>query len=73
MKGKKNKLTKQMLIQYFGGERCELNDKVITNTVNTISNALPDWMEEIHNSFLSEEMKKKYIDLVESRFEKLGI
>ena len=73
LKGKKNKLTKQMLIQYFGGERCELNDKVITNTVNTISNALPYWIEEIHNSFLSEEMKEKYIDLVESRFEKLGI
>lgn len=73
LKGKKNKLTKQMLIQYFGGERCELNDKVITNTVTTISNARLDWIEEIHNSFLSEEMKEKYIDLVESRFEKLSI
>jgi len=73
LKGKKNRLTKQMLIQYFGGERCELNDKVITNTVTTISNALPDWIDEIHNSFLSEEMKEKYIDLVESRFERLGI
>lgn len=73
LKGKKNKLTKQMLIQYFGGERCELNDKVITNALAAISNALPDWIEEIHNSFLSEEMKAKYIDLVESRFEKLSI
>jgi len=73
LKGKKIKLTKQMLIQYFGGERCELNDKVITHTVTAISDAKPGWFEEIHNSFLSEEMKQKYIDLVESRFKRLSL
>ena len=62
-----------MLIEYFGGDLCELNDKVIANAVAAIFNALPDWIEEIHNSFLSDEMKGKYIDLVESRFERLRI
>jgi serine/threonine-protein kinase HipA len=73
LKGEKNKLTKRMLIEYFGGEKCELSDKVIAKTVAAIVNAKPDWIEEIHNSFLSDEMKEKYIDLVESRFERLGI
>jgi len=72
LKGKKNNLTKSMLINYFGGERCDLNDKVITSTVQTIFDALPGWIEYINNSFLSDEMKAKYIDVVESRFERLN-
>lgn len=68
LKGKKRNLTKQMLIKYFGGECCELNDKIITNTVTEIFNAKPHWIKEIHTSFLSDEMKEKYIDVVESRF-----
>ena len=73
LKGKKRNLTKQMLINYFGGERCDLNDKVITNTVQKIFDALPGWTEEISNSFLSDEMKERYINVVESRFERLSI
>jgi len=73
LKGKKRNLTKQMLINYFGGERCELNDKVITNTAQKIFDALPGWIEEISNSFLSDEMKERYINVVESRFERLSI
>jgi serine/threonine-protein kinase HipA len=73
LKGKKKNLTKQMLIKYFGGASCEINDKVITNTVETIFDAKPNWIDEIYNSFLSDEMKEKYIDVVESRFERLSI
>jgi serine/threonine-protein kinase HipA len=72
LKGKRNHLTKQILIKYFGGERCELNDKVISNTVIAILAAKPHWMEEINHSFLSDEMKRKYIDVIESRFERLS-
>jgi hypothetical protein len=31
------------------------------------------WMKEIEHSFLSDEMKEKYIDVVESRFKRLNI
>lgn len=72
LKGKKKNLTKSMLINYFGGERCDLNDKVITSTVQTIFDAIPGWIEYINNSFLSDEMKEKYIDVVESRCERLS-
>ena len=73
LKGKKRNLTKQILINYFGGECCELNDKIITNTVTEIFNAKPHWIKKIHASFLPDEMKEKYIDVVESRFARLGI
>ena len=72
LKGKKKNLTKLILINYFGGETCELNDKVIANTVETIFKAKPNWIEEISYSFLSDEMKEKYIDVVESRFVRLS-
>jgi len=73
LNGKKSHLTKQMLINYFGGERCDLNDKVITSAVDTIFQAKPEWVKEIDNSFLSEEMKEKYLDVVEARFKRLSI
>ncbi len=73
LKGRKKNLSKQMLIEYFGGERCELTGKVITNTVDKIFHVKPGWIEEINNSFLSDEMKEKYIAVVESRFERLNI
>ena len=71
LKGKKNNLTGQILIDYFGRDICVLNNKIITKTLETISDAKSGWIEEINNSFLSNEMKEKYIDLVESRFDRL--
>ncbi len=73
LKGRKKKLTRQMLINYFGGERCEIKDKVIHKTVESIFHAKPGWIQEINNSFLSEEMKEKYIAVVESRLKRLGV
>jgi len=73
LKGKKKRLTKQMLVNYFGGERCELNDNVITKTLNTLSRIQPSWIEQIANSFLNDEMKEKYVGIVESRFKRLDI
>ena len=73
LKGKKRNLTGKLLIKYFGGDRCELNDKVITKTIETFFNAKHAWIEEINNSFLSDEMKEKYINVIESGFARLRI
>lgn len=73
LRGNKKNLTKYMLIDYFGKEQCELTDKVIDKVINTIINAVPKWREEIGISFLSEEMKQKYIELLDSRLSRLSI
>lgn len=73
LKGKRKNLTKQMLIDYFGGERCELNEKVITKTVDKLFAVKPVWINEINNSFLTADMKEKYLRIVASRFERLNI
>ncbi len=70
LEGKKKHLTRNMLVPYFGIERCELTSKTIDNVLVTISSAIPKWKELINLSFLSKAMKDKYLDLLDAR---LGI
>jgi len=73
IKGKKKNLTRNVLINYFGNERCGLTDKVIDKTLESISAALPAWLRLIDISFLSEEMKGKYRALLFKRINVLGL
>jgi len=73
LKGKRKKLTRNQLINYFGKERCELTDKSIDKVLETISSSVPKWEELINNSFLSKEMKKKYQTILETRLNILDI
>jgi len=67
LKGRKKHLTRNILVDYFGIERCELTSKSIDNVLETISSAVPIWKELINISFLSKEMKEKYHDLLGAR------
>ena len=73
LRGKKKKLTKNILINYFGKERCELTDKVIDKVLGKITSAVPQWRELINISFLSPDMIKKYNDLLNSRLSILNL
>jgi len=73
LKGKKKNLTQNILISYFGKERCELTDKVIDNVLETVNSAVPKWRELIDISFLNPDMKKKYLDLLNSRLSILNL
>ncbi len=73
LEGKKKKLTRNMLVNYFGKERCELTDKSIEKVLETIALSVPKWKEFIENSFLSQEMKEKYLTLLTTRLDILGI
>lgn len=71
LEGKKKKLSDDMLIDYFGREVCELTDKVLENVLKSINGARPDWLEEIEKSFLSPAMKDNYLDLLNTRTDRL--
>lgn len=73
LKGKKSKLTRNQLINYFGKERCDLTDKSINKVLESFSSSVPKWKELISISFLSQEMKDKYNCLLETRLKNLGI
>lgn len=72
LKGKKSNLTRDVLVNYFGKERCNLTDPVIERALETIQSVLPFWFELIGISFLSDEMKDKYAKLLQKRIDVLG-
>jgi len=65
--GKKKNLTKKILIDYWGKERLEISDKIIVKTFNEFENSIPEFYKLIKKSFLKEEMKDKYTDLLNNR------
>jgi serine/threonine-protein kinase HipA len=65
--GKKRKISSNILIDYYGRKRLELNDQSINKVIKQIEYALPLWEQLINNSFLDSEMKDKYFKLVEER------
>jgi serine/threonine-protein kinase HipA len=71
LSGKMSKLTKTILTDYFAKERLGLTDIVIDKTIKGIKNQKEKWLELIHISFLSDEMKTKYVELLESRWSRI--
>ena len=67
LKGKKSKLTKKDLLQYWGKERLGLSDKSIESVYEQIKGSYQEWDNLIGNSFLSPTMKEKYNTLLEKR------
>lgn len=67
--GKKKNLTRDLLISYFGRERCTITEKVIETILKKLESTVPRWLELIDQSFLTANMKKKYIDLLYHRLE----
>lgn len=73
LRGKKHHLTRRDWVDYYGIDRLELNEKVITAYMNAFSAAAPKWLDLIEISFLSDEMKKLYSDLMAQRCAVLGL
>jgi len=67
LNGKKRNLTRNMLVNYFGKEKCGLTDKTIEKSLGIIQSAIPGWYTLIGISFLSEMMKDKYGKLLLER------
>jgi serine/threonine-protein kinase HipA len=67
VKGKKSKLSRNVLIEYWGKERLGLNNQIIDQALNSITEKFEGWTELINKSFLSKEMKEKYLILLDER------
>ena len=73
LRGKKKHLTRNILVDYFGKERCGLTSKSIDKVLGSITSAMPKLEEMIDISFLSDDMKEKYHTLLETRLNILQI
>lgn len=71
LKGKKSKIKKTDLIDYYAKERLELNAKTVDGIIKSMAESIPKWLELIEISFLSNEMKQKYIELLNERFSRI--
>ena len=69
LSGRKSKLQLKDFLK--AGEAMGLEEKVITHLIGNMQKALPKWRMLIQSSFLTEEMKVKYEQLVTSRLERL--
>ena len=73
LKGEKKKFNRNILINYLGLERLNLNMKVIENILVDLSNAKSSWFELINISFLNQSLKDNYKDLLEKRIDILKL
>ncbi|HEU4790618.1 MAG TPA: HipA domain-containing protein, partial [Flavobacterium sp.] len=67
LKGKKSNFKATELIDYFAKERLELNDKTIEAILSAMNKSLSRWIELVEISFLSDDMKEKYLKLMDNR------
>jgi len=67
--GKKRNLSAKILTDYFAKERMKLNDTIISQVLNKINLEFGNWENLIKISFLSNDMKEKYLELMEKRKE----
>ena len=71
VKGKKRKLDREILVEYFGHERLGLNRKTIDSALADIEMAQPTWRKLIEICFLPRDLKTIFSDLVSSRLRTL--
>lgn len=71
--GKKKKLTRKVLVDYFGKERCGLPDKVVDSNIQALGHAKETWFALLASCFLSSEFKEKYTVLLERRLKILDL
>jgi len=71
IKGKKSNLTKKVMLEYLPLERMGLNNVVVNNVISQIKSKIVVWKELINTSYLSDDLKEKYLNLLEDRLGKM--
>lgn len=71
LNGKKNRLKRLDLVDYFGGDRLQLTNRVIDKLMLELKQVRTTWEQLLAVSFLSEQMKDKYLSVLEDRFLRL--
>ena len=70
--GKKRKLTRELLFQYYGRERLLLTESAATDIEGQLAATLEPLLNLISISFLSDSLKEKYQALLQRRWRRLG-
>ena len=71
LNGKKSRLTAEDFFTYLGKERLQLTPKVLDKIKEELQNSLPHWEQLIAISFLPQELRKRYQEIVDERAQRL--
>lgn len=67
VRGRKSRLTRGDLVDYFARERLQINDRVLHDVLSRFTGAMPAWRELLDRSFLSPDAKQQYAALLVER------
>lgn len=70
--GKKRNIKRKDLFDYYGLEKLQLSDKTIDSEMKNVIDTKGSLKELISLSFLNDEMKTKYNDLMDERYNRLS-
>lgn len=73
LKGRKRRLTRSLWMDYLAKEQLQLSGRTIGTILKKFSGSAAKWEAIIHTSFLSDEMKKRYISILNQRRKNIGI
>jgi len=73
VKGKRSRLTRNDLLNYFARERLQINERVLNDVLSRFSRAMPAWRELLDQSFLSADAKQKYAALLSDRGKRMQL
>ena len=71
LKANKNKLKREDFLDYFGKERLGVTERVIDKMLADFAMVRPEWETLVGISFLSDEMKEKYLQVLVERFARI--
>lgn len=71
LNARKNKLKRKDFLEYFAKERLRLPGRVIDKMLADLNKVRPEWEALIGISFLSDEMKGKYLQVLDERFARI--
>jgi serine/threonine-protein kinase HipA len=71
VKGKKSRLTRNDLVNYFARERLQINERVLNDVLSRFSRALPVWRELLSRSFLSPNARQTYTAILSDRAKRM--
>jgi len=73
LKGKKSRLTRNDVLNYFARERLQINERVLNDVLSRFAKAMPVWRELVDKSFLSDEAKQKYSTILTERVRRMQL
>src|SRR5260370_41474994 len=73
VKGKKSRLTRNDLLNYFVRERLQINERVLNDVLSRFGKAMPAWRGLLEKSFLSADAKQKYAAILSERGKRMQL